>query len=127
MSPSLQARLGQVLSGLAIAFLLFDAGIKFSSAAPVSESFTQLGYAVELAPAIGLLELACVGLYALPRTALLGAILLTGLFGGAIASHVRVANPLFSHTFFSLYLSVFVWGGLYLREPRLHALVPLRR
>jgi hypothetical protein len=66
-------------------------------------------------------------LYAVPRTAVLGAVLLTGLFGGAIATHLRVMNPPFSHTLFSLYLAAFVWGELYLREPRLRALLPLRR
>jgi uncharacterized YccA/Bax inhibitor family protein len=120
-------RIGWALSGLAVAFLLFDALVKFSGIQPVTDSFAQLGYPLELAGAIGALELACVALYAVPRTAVLGAVLLTGLFGGAIATHLRVMNPPFSHTLFSLYLAAFVWGGLTLREPRLRALLPLRR
>jgi hypothetical protein len=120
-------RVGAVLSGLVVAFLLFDSVIKFTGIQPVTDSFTQLGYPLELAPLIGAIELICVVLYAIPRTTVLGAVLLTGLFGGAISTHLRVMSPPFSHTLFSLYLSAFVWGGLYLREPRLRALLPLRR
>ena len=66
-------------------------------------------------------------LYAIPQTAVLGAILLTGYMGGAIATHLRIDSPLFSHTLFGVYLGLLIWGGLYLREPRLRALIPFRR
>jgi DoxX-like family len=92
----------------------------------VVEAFNQLGYPVSLAPAIGILELACVVIYVIPRTAVLGAILLTGFLGGAVAIHVRVGDPLFTHTLFPIYVGVLVWGGLFLREARLRALIPLR-
>jgi hypothetical protein len=126
VNETLAARIGWTLTGLATAFLLFDAAIKFTGVQAVSDSFARLGYPLELAATIGAIELVCVVLYALPRTSVLGAVLLTGLFGGAISTHLRVASPLPSHTLFSLYLAAFVWGGLYLREPRLRALLPLR-
>ncbi len=127
MNAKLSQRTGWVLSGLAIAFLSFDGAIKLVPIAAVLESLAELGYPLSAARGIGMLELACLALYAFPRSAVLGAILLTGFLGGAIASHVRIESPLFSHTLFSTYLGVFVWGGLYLREERLRALVPLRR
>jgi DoxX-like protein len=76
---------------------------------------------------LGVILLACVVLYAIPQTSILGAILLTGYLGGAVATHVRVGNPLFSHTLFPIYVTVLAWGGIFLREDRLRALVPLRR
>ncbi|HKC51471.1 MAG TPA: DoxX family protein [Myxococcota bacterium] len=127
MNAKLSQRAGWVLSGLAIAFLSFDGAIKLVPIAAVLESLAQLGYPLSAARGIGMLELACLALYAFPRSAVLGAILLTGFLGGAIASHARIESPLFSHTLFSTYLGVFVWGGLYLRDERLRALVPLRR
>ena len=127
MNAKPSQRAGWVLSGLAIAFLSFDGAIKLVPIAAVLESLAQLGYPLSAARGIGMLELACLALYAFPRSAVLGAILLTGFLGGAIASHVRIESPLFSHTLFSTYLGVFVWGGLYLRDERLRALVPLRR
>ena len=127
MNAKLWQRTGWVLSGLAIAFLTFDGAIKLVPIAAVLESLAELGYPLSAARGIGMLELACLALYAFPRSAVLGAILLTGFLGGAIASQVRIESPLFSHTLFSTYLGVFVWGGLYLRDERLRALVPLRR
>jgi len=127
MNAKLWQRMGWVLSGLAIAFLTFDGAIKLVPIAAVLESLAELGYPLSAARGIGMLELACLALYAFPRSAVLGAILLTGFLGGAIASQVRIESPLFSHTLFSTYLGVFVWGGLYLRDERLRALVPLRR
>jgi len=127
MNAKLSQRTGWVLSGLAIAFLTFDGAIKLVPIAAVLESLAELGYPLSAARGIGMLELACLALYAFPRSAVLGAILLTGFLGGAIASQVRIESPLFSHTLFSTYLGVFVWGGLYLRDERLRALVPLRR
>jgi hypothetical protein len=114
---------GWILSGLAIAFLVFDGAVKFSGIAAVAESFAQLGYPLQLAPLIGGLELALVALYAVPRTAVLGAIGLTGLLGGAIASHLRIGSPLPSHTLFGMYLGSVLWLGLFLRDARVRALL----
>lgn len=123
--PALWA--GRVLSGLAVAMMLFSGIIKLAKTAPVVDSFAQLGVPDQLARGIGVLELLCTALYVIPRTAILGAILLTGLFGGAILAHLRVGNPLPSHTLFPVYMGVFVWGGLFFRETRLRGLIPLRR
>lgn len=87
----------------------------------------QLGYPPDRVLWIGIIELVCVVLYLVPRTAVLGALLLTGYLGGAIATHVRVGSPLLSHTLFPIYVALMLWGGLYLREPRLRELVPFRR
>jgi len=109
-------------------FLLVDAGFKLIKPlpAPAVQAFGQLGYPVGLAAGIGILLLACVSLYAVPRTSVLGAILLTGYLGGAVASHVRIGDPWFSHALFPVYIGLLVWGGLYLRDERLRALIPLR-
>jgi DoxX-like family len=117
---------GLVMSGLVIAFLLFDAAIKLVPMSIVTETMAALGYPSGLERGLGVLTLVCVLLYAVPRTAVLGAILLTGLFGGAMATHLRIGSPLFSHLLFGLYLGLLVWGGLYLRDARLRALIPLR-
>src|SRR5262245_22689089 len=118
---------GVVLSTLATLFLLFDGVIKVLKLQIAVESTVQLGYPERVIVGIGIVELICLALHAFPRTAILGAILLTGHLGGAIATQVRVGNPLFSHILFPIYVAVLIWGGLYLREPRLGALVPLRR
>lgn len=118
---------GRVMSGLVVLFLLFDSVIKLMAIPVVGETLAALGYAPELARGLGVLTLAATVLYAIPRTSVLGAILLTGLFGGAMASHLRVDNPVFSHLLFGLYLGLLAWGGLYLRNPRLRALLPLVR
>src|SRR5580765_4048252 len=125
MSVTSNTRLwaGRTLSLIAVLFLLFDAIIKFFPVAPVTDSFAQLGYPVGLAPAIGLLELVCVAIYVAPPTAILGAVILTGYFGGAIATHVRVGNPLFSHVLFPTYVAALIWVGLYLRDERLGSLI----
>ena len=114
---------GRVLSTLAVLFLLWDGVIKLMVLAPVAEAFARLGYSVSLAFAIGLLELACLALYVVPRTSLLGAVLLTGFLGGAVATHVRVDDPLLTHTFFPVYVGAMVWGGLLLRDERVRAVV----
>ena len=93
---------------------------------PVVKATVELGYPESVIMTIGIVLLVCVILYVIPRTSVLGAILLTGYLGGAIATHVRVGNPLFSHILFPVYLAVLVWGGLFLRDPRLRALIPLR-
>ena len=118
---------GRVLSTLAAAFLAFDAVIKLLVIRPVVDSFAQLGWPVHLAVTIGVLELACLALYLVPRTAVLGAVLLTGYLGGAIATHVRVENPLFSHVLFPTYVAALVWGGLWLRDRRVGALFSASR
>jgi hypothetical protein len=119
---------GRIMSALIILFLVFDGAIKLVPIAPVTETMEQLGYSgsADLARGLGILTLVCALLYAVPRTAVLGAIVLTGLLGGAIATHLGVGSPLFSHLLFGLYLGLMAWGGLYLRDERLRALIPLR-
>jgi hypothetical protein len=114
------------MTALPVLFLLFDSVIKLMRSTPVVESFDQLGYPVSLAPGIGILQLVCIALYVIPRTSMLGAILLTGYLGGAVATHVRVGSPLLSHVLFPVYVAVLIWGGLFLREDRLRGLIPLR-
>jgi len=119
--------IGWVLSGLVIAFLLMDATMKLLALPIVLETQEPLGFSgAGLARGLGVLLFACTLLYAAPQTAVLGAILLTGYLGGAVVTHVRVGDPLFSHILFGVYVGVFLWLGLYLRDERLRALVPLR-
>jgi uncharacterized membrane protein YphA (DoxX/SURF4 family) len=118
---------GRILSGVPVLFLVFDTVIKLLNIVPVQESMHQLGYPLHSVTAIAVLELVCLTLYLIPRTAVLGAVLLTGFLGGAIASHFRIESPLFTHTLFSTYVAALLWGGLYLREERLWALLPFRR
>ena len=119
---------GRILSGLPILFLLVDAVFKLIRPTPaaVVEAMNKLGYPPTLTATIGVLLLVCVVVYMIPRTAVLGAILLTGYLGGAVATHTRVGDPLFSHVLFPVYMGLFVWGGLYFRDERLRALIPLR-
>jgi hypothetical protein len=114
---------GRVLSGAVIAFMLFDSAIKLPPLPVVSEALGQLGFFAtpELARGLGVLGLACAVLYAWPRTAVLGAILLSGYFGGAMAIHLRADSSLFSHLLFGFYLGVMTWGGLFLRDARVRA------
>lgn len=117
---------GRVLSGLAILFLIFDGVIKFfmDKLPPEAlEAGAALEWPMQLMPAVGTILLFCLILHLIPRTAILGAILLTGYLGGAIASHVRVGNPLFSHTLFPVYVAAFIWIGLYLRDNRVRGLL----
>jgi hypothetical protein len=118
---------GRALSGLAILFLGFDTAIKLGRMPVVAETLASLGYPPDLGFTIGVVELVCVALYAVPRTAVLGAILLTALFGGGIATHIRVGSPLVTHILFGVYLGLTVWGGLYFRSRRLRELIPLAR
>ena len=119
---------GRIMSGLVVAFLIFDGVIKLMALPIVTETMDQLGYgaSMNLARGLGILTLVCAGLYAVPRTSILGAILLTGLLGGAMATHLRIGSPLFTHLFFGLYLGLLAWGGLYLRDDRLRTLIPFR-
>jgi hypothetical protein len=111
---------------VAALFLAFDAILKVLSLAPAVAATTSLGYPAGSVVWIGVIELVCLALYLVPRTAVLGALLMTGYLGGAIATHVRISSPLFTHTLFPVYVALLMWGGLYLREPRLRALAPLR-
>jgi hypothetical protein len=119
--------IGTVLTVLVALFLTFDTVLKVLALAPAVEGTTSLGYPAASVRWIGGIELVCLTLYLVPRTSVLGALLLTGYLGGAVATHVRLGNPLLTHTLFPLYVGAMLWGGLYLRERRLHALLPLRR
>jgi len=114
---------GRALSGIAIAFLFVDALGKLLEVAPVMEGTVKLGYQESAVFPLGVLLMIGVVLYAIPRTSLLGAIYVTGFLGGALATHLRVGSPLFTHVLFSVYVAAFVWGGLALRNPRLMALM----
>ena len=117
---------GWVLCGLVIAFMLMDAVMKLLALPVVLKASGELGFNGEsIARVLGLVLLVCTALYAFPRTAILGAILLTAYLGGAVATHVRAGNPMFSHVLFGVYLGLALWGGLYLRYPELRRLVPL--
>ncbi len=117
---------GRVLSGLVVLFLIPDGIVKFIKPAPVVEAFAHVGWPLSLANVLGTLLLVCIALYAIPRTSILGAILLTGYLGGAVATHLRAGDPLFSHILFPTYLGVLLWLGLYLRDDRVRVLIPLR-
>ena len=114
---------GRILSGFAALFLVMDGALRVAHFAPYVEGTVRFGYPAHLATPIGLTLLAATLLYLLPRTAVLGAIALTGYLGGAVATHVRMEDPFF---LFAATFGVLVWAGLYLREPRLRALLPLR-
>ncbi|WP_298378749.1 DoxX family protein [uncultured Bradyrhizobium sp.] len=120
---------GRVMSGVVVLFLLFDGAIKLLPLPVVTETMDKMGFGASdtLARSLGIITIVCTLLYSVPPTSILGAILLTGYLGGAIASHVRIGSPLFSHTLFGLYLGLMVWGGLYLRDGNLRALLPFRR
>ena len=118
---------GWGMTGLMVAFLLFDSVSKLLLEHHVVEATTKIGYPLDVIRPLGLICLAGTILYAIPRTSIFGAILLTGYLGGAIASKVRIEDPLFGSVLFGLYFGVLVWGGLYLRDERLRALIPLRR
>ena len=118
---------GRALSGLVVLFLLLDASMKLLDLPVVGESMAKLGWPTSLDRLIGLIEAACLILYAVPRTSVLGAVAMTGLLGGAIASHLRMGDPLVSHVLFGVYVGLMAWGGLYLRDDRLRAVFPLRR
>ncbi len=118
---------GWGITGFIIAFLLFDSVSKLVLEQHVVEATTQIGYPLDTIRPLGFIGLACTILYGIPRTSILGAILLTGYLGGAIASKVRIEDPMFSSVLFGVYFGILVWGGLYLRDERLRALIPLRR
>jgi hypothetical protein len=123
------ARAGWALSGLAILFLSLDGAMKLAQLPIVAETSAQLGWPSDSATLylLAFLLLGSTLLYAVPRTAVLGAVLLTAYLGGAVSTHVRIGSPLFSHTLFGVYIGIIVWGGLWLRDSRVRALLPLRR
>ncbi len=116
---------GRTISALAVLFLLFDSVVKALRLAPAVEATTQLGYPEHLTLGLGLVELACLVAYVLPRTSVLGAILLTGYLGGAVATHVRIGSPLFS-VLFPIIIGGLLWGGLAVRDSQLRGLMPPR-
>ena len=118
---------GYIVSGLPALFLLMDAVGKLVRPAAVVEGTVSLGYPESVILPLGVTLLVCTVLYIVPQTTMLGAILLTGYLGGAVATHVRLGNPIFTHTLFPVYLGIFVWLGLYLRDTRIRGLVPLRK
>ena len=125
-APATSARTrwaGRVVTGLAVAFLLFDTTIKLVAAKEAVDGTVQLGWQAHHLPILGVIEIVCLALYLIPRTAPIGAILWTGYLGGAIATHLRLDNPLFSHILFPTYVAALIWGGLYLRDARVRALV----
>ena len=118
---------GRGMSGLTVLFMLSDGISKLAMEHHVVEATTKIGYPVDVIRPLGIVVLVCTILYAIPRTAILGAILLTGFLGGAVASKVRLEDPLFGSILFGVYFGILAWGGLYLRDHRLRALIPLRR
>jgi len=116
---------GRIISALPALFLLMDGGMKLAKPKVVVEATVQLGYSESVILPLGIVLLACTLLYVLPRTAMLGAILLTGYLGGAVATHVRVGAPVFN-MIFPVIFGGLLWLGLFLRDPRLHSLIPLR-
>ena len=124
-SNNKQVIAGWVLSVLVILFMLLDGIMKFLKPAEViTTTVDELGYTEQHIFTLGILALTATLLYAIPRTSILGAILLTAYFGGAIASHLRIDNPIFSHTFFTVYIGIFAWSGLWLRNMKLRQLLP---
>lgn len=117
---------GYIFTALIALFMTFDAVIHILKPAPVVEGFAKTGYPLSVSVPLGIVVLCCVALYLFPRTAVLGAILLTGYFGGAVATHVRIEAPLFE-CIFPVLFGVITWVGIYLREPRLGELIPIRR
>ena len=118
---------GRIISGIVILFLLLDGAMKLVPLDIVNDTSRELAIPIDLSRTLGVLTLIGVALYAWPRTSVLGAIFMTGYLGGAIYVHVRAGSPLFSHTLFGVYLGLLIWGGLYLRDGMVRALIPLRR
>jgi hypothetical protein len=118
---------GRIISGLVTAFLVFDAVIHLLKPAPVVEAFAKLHLPLSLAVDLGIIELLCLVLYVIPRTSILGAILLTGYLGGAVAIQLTNSTSLFGEILFPVYVAVMVWGGIYLRDDQLRAIIPFRR
>ena len=123
VAPSVKSQwIGRVLSGVAVLFLLFDASMKLLRVPAAVEGTTQLGYPAGVLVPLGIVQVVCLIAYLVPRTAIFGAVLWTGYLGGAIATHVRLGNPLLSHVLFPVYVALLLWGGLWLRDLRLRAM-----
>ena len=118
---------GRILSGVAIVFLLFDSITKILKVDAVVKASAQFGYPVSLLTAIGTILLVCLVVYVIPRTSILGALLLTGYLGGAVEANLRIGTPLFSNALFPIYFAVVVWGGLFLREKRVREIFSLKK
>jgi hypothetical protein len=120
---------GRILSGLVVLFLVLDGAMKLVPLQEVIDTVSQLGWTTDPLTwrVLGVLLIACALLYAYPRTSPIGAILITAYLGGAVATHARIGSPLFSHTLFGVYVGAIAWAGLWLREPRLRALLPIMR
>ena len=118
---------GRVLSAVFVLFMLMDISIKLIQLPVVEQTMTALGWPPGWGLPIGVMELALLALYLIPRTSLLGAVLFTGLFGATVATHLRLGNPLFSHVLFGVYLALFAWAGLWLRDAAFRAVFPVRR
>jgi len=118
---------GRVASGIAVLFLTFDAVFKLIQPAEAVKSTEQLGYPGSVLFGLGVVQIVCLAIYLLPRTAVLGAVLWTGYLGGAVATHVRVGNPWLSHILFPTYVATLLWAGLWLRNARLRELLPFTR
>lgn len=126
--PSRKARWsGRTLSGLAVLFLLADALMKVLELPVAVQGTQQVGYPQSVVFGLGVVQLACLAAYLVPRTSVLGAVLWTGYLGGAVATHVRIGDPLLTHVLVPVYVALFLWGGLWLRDARLRALLPVVR
>jgi hypothetical protein len=125
-TPARWITAGRVTSGIAVLFLAFDASFKLVAPAAAVAATPELGWAEGQLPYLGLLELALLVVYLVPRTSVLGALLFTGYLGGAVATHARVGSPLFSHLLFPVYVAAILWAGLWLRDASVRALLPLR-
>jgi DoxX-like family len=126
MAPSskLMSWGGWALSSLVALFMAMDSAMKLADLAPVRQAEAQIGWPLDMDRPLGVISLVGLVLYVVPRTSVLGAIYLTGLLGGAVAAHLRLGDPLFSHVLFGVYVGVLMWGGLWLRDTRLRALLP---
>lgn len=125
--PKSQILTGRIISGFVILFMLFDATLKFIKPVEVIQTtVNELGYAEHHILVHGILALTATLLYAIPRTSIIGAILLTAHFGGAVASHLRVDNPIYSHLLFPVYFGILMWLGLWLRNTKLRSLITLK-
>ena len=125
-TPKVMKWTGYGLTGLVVAFMAMDFSMKLMQLPIVISTTEGLGWSGDKARLLGIILMVCTVLYAVPQTSVLGAILLTGYLGGAVATHLRIDSPLFSHVLFGVYLGVMVWGGLWLRDARLRALFPLK-
>lgn len=126
-TPKAMLWTGRVLTGLFAAFMLMDLTMKLLDLKVVADTMAEMGWPTDKARLLGILQLAGLVLYLYPRTAVLGAVLVTAYLGGAVATHLRIDSPLFSHILFGVYLALLAWGGLWLRDARLRSVFPWRK